>query len=30
MLNFSWKVLIPISVLNLVITAFFVIVGVHS
>jgi NADH-quinone oxidoreductase subunit H len=26
MLNFSWKVLIPVSVLNLVVTAFFVIV----
>jgi NADH-quinone oxidoreductase subunit H len=25
MLNFSWKVLIPISVLNLVVTAFFVV-----
>jgi len=28
MLNFSWKVLIPVSVLNLVVTAFFV-VAVH-
>ena len=27
MLNFSWKVLIPVSVLNLVVTAFFVIVA---
>jgi NADH-quinone oxidoreductase subunit H len=26
MLNFSWKVLIPVSVLNLVVTAFFLIV----
>ena len=26
MLNFSWKVLIPVSVLNLVVTAFFVVV----
>ncbi|HET7264377.1 MAG TPA: NADH-quinone oxidoreductase subunit NuoH [bacterium] len=27
MLNFSWKVLIPVSVLNLVVTAFVVVVG---
>ena len=27
MLNFSWKVLIPVSVLNLIVTAFFVVVG---
>lgn len=27
MLNFSWKVLIPVSVLNLVVTAFFVVVA---
>jgi len=26
MLNFSWKILIPVSVLNLVVTAFFVVV----
>ncbi|HKX16603.1 MAG TPA: NADH-quinone oxidoreductase subunit NuoH [bacterium] len=27
MLNFSWKILIPVSVLNLVVTAFFVVVA---
>ncbi len=27
MLNFSWKVLIPVSVLNLIVTAFFVVVA---
>jgi NADH-quinone oxidoreductase subunit H len=27
MLNFSWKVLIPVAVLNLVVTAFFVVVA---
>ena len=27
MLNFSWKVLIPVSILNLVVTAFFVVVA---
>jgi NADH-quinone oxidoreductase subunit H len=26
MLNFSWKILIPVSVLNLVVTAFFAVV----